>query len=164
MKFPNKKDYKQNIDFIDAIEEWCLDFHRRVKIEPLLYWYGELEESRKDKMLELSVAIGREPQYHLIRLIREYRKAPSEALVFELIEYIDQAKESIAKVEQQEIAEDKTGKNYKLMYLITQREYLYGTSNNDIAKQIIDMDLYDGDIESLLKNIRKWKKDFPTGI
>ena len=50
------------------------------------------------------------------------------------------------------------------MYLITQREYLYGTSNKDIAKKIIDMDLYDGDIESLLKNVRKWKKDFPVGI
>ena len=109
MKFPSKKDYKEINDFLNAVEEWCLDFHRRLKIEPLKEYYGEDKiQDKEDKMLELSIAIDRSPNYHLIRLIREYRKAPSEQLAFEFIEYIDEAKESIARIEQQERLEKKT--------------------------------------------------------
>ncbi len=165
MKFPNKKDYKEINDFLNVVEEWCLDFHHRLKIEPLLMWEGEIDKVQQDKMLNLSIAIDRSPNYHLIRLIREYRKSPSEQLAFEFIEYIDEAKESIARLEQQEISEKKTGIDYRLMYLITQNEYLYGKTNKEIAKKIIDSKLYESeDIENLLKNIRKWKKDFPLPI
>jgi len=162
MKLPSKKDYKEINDFLNAVEEWCLDFHHRLKIEPLLTWEGEIDKVQQDKMLNLSIAIDRSPNYHLIRLIREYRKSPSEQLAFEFIEYIDEAKESIAKLEQQEIAEKKTGKDYRLMNLITQNESLYGKTNKEIAETIIKMKLYEEeDIENLLKNIRKWRKDFP---
>ncbi len=165
MKFPSKKDYKEINDFLNAVEEWCLDFHRRLKIEPLLTWEGEIDKVQQDKMLELSIAIDRSPNYHLIRLIRDYRKSPSEQLAFEFIEYLNEAKESIAKIEQQELLEKKTGKDYRLMNLITQNESLYGKTNKEIAEKIIDMKLYnEEDIESLLKNIRKWKKDFPLPI
>lgn len=183
MKFPSKKDYKEINDFLDAVEEWCLDFHRRLKIEPLKEWHGNDKiEPREDKMLELSVAIDRSPNYHLIRLIREYRKAPSEKLAFEFIEYIDEAKESIARLEQQELLEEKTNKEYRLMYLITQQGYLYGKSNKEIANQIIKEELWFvkndagatikdannepiiDNIDNLMKNIRKWKKDFPNPI
>ncbi len=165
MKFPSKKDYKEINDFLNAVEEWCLDFHRRLKIEPLLTWEGEIDKVQQDKMLELSIAIDRSPNYHLIRLIRDYRKSPSEQLAFEFIEYLNEAKESIAKIEQQELLEKKTGKDYRLMNLITQNESLHGKTNKEIAEKIIDMKLYnEEDIESLLKNIRKWKKDFPLPI
>jgi hypothetical protein len=164
MKFPSKKDYKEINDFLDAVEEWCLDFHRRARIEPLKEYYGE-DLVQEDKMLELSVAIDREPQYHLICLIRQYRQSPSEQLAFEFIDYIDEAKESIVRLEQHEIAEKKTGKDYRLMYLIAQNEHLYGKSNKEIADKIIEEGLYQYiDRDSLLKNIRKWKKDFSLPI
>ena len=174
MKFPSKKDYKEINDFLDAVEEWCLHFHRRFKIEPLLVYEGEIDKVQQDKMLQLSIAIDRESPYHLLRLIKDYRKSPSEKLAFEFIEYIDKAKDSIARIEQQEILEKKTDKDYRLLYLITQQGYLYGKSNKEIADQIIDMKLWhekdkDGndvvsDIDNLMKNIRKWKKDFPPPI
>ena len=175
MKFPSKKDYKEINDFLDVVEEWCLDFHRRLKIEPLKEYYGEDKiQDKEDKMLELSIAIDRSPNYHLIRLIREYRKTPSDQLAFEFIEYIDKAKESIARLEQQELLEKKTDKEYRLMYLITQQGYLYGKSNKEIAEHIIKEKLWNerdesgkvvlGDTDNLMKNIRKWKKDFPNPI
>ena len=174
MKFPSKKDYKEINDFLNAVEEWCLDFHRRLKIEPLLTWEGEIDKVQQDKMLELSIAIDRSPNYHLIRLIRDYRKSPSEQLAFEFIEYLNEAKESIAKIEQQELLEKKTGKDYRLMNLITQNESLYGKTNKEIAEKIIDMKLWHekdeegndvvSDTDNLMKNIRKWKKDFPPLI
>ena len=67
------------------------------------------------------------------------------------------------------------------MYLITQQDYLCGKSNKEIAEHIIKEELWFekdedgitvkengepvvGDTDNLMKNIRKWKKDFPPPI
>ena len=159
MKFPNKRDYIDNIDgYVEEVITTCLEAHKSLINDTLVTMTdGKITHEQQAQYFIGKQLFSDEPIYKLLRLTANYKndayKDQKEEILFSITHEIDQAQKFIGSI---------TKKNHDSeLRLMAEMMHQSGRSVSAIAQELCDIGWYDYEnVDSLERIIHRWIKNY----
>ena len=159
MKFPNKRDYIDDIEgYLDEVITCCLTIHKEHTNDSLMKITGGKITTEQQKQYFIGKQLfSDEPIYKLMRLVPRYRSdkysEEHEQIMFAIVTYVDEAQKFVKSVSK--VNHDKELRNMVSMLLTS------GSTVKQIAEELCDTGWYDPImIDSLERDIHRWIKRY----
>jgi len=156
MKFPDKKDYIDDIEgYLEEVITCCLTIHKEHINDSLMKITGGKITSEQQQQHFIGLQLfSDEPIYKLMRLIPRYRSdkfsdRKKDEIMFSITAYVDEAKDFVKSVSK--VNHDPELRNMVSLMVKSQMPV------KEIAEELCDNGWYDQDnLESLQRNIHRW--------
>mgnify|MGYP006085203379 CR=1 FL=1 len=159
MKFPNKKDYIDDIEgYLDEVITCCLTIHKEHVSDSLIRLTGgKITKEQQERQFIGKQLFSDEPIYKLMRLIPRYRSDKhideKDEIMFSITAFVDEATKMVKSI-------SKVNHDEELRNMVT----LMIQSNlpvKDIVNELCETGWYDNDnAESLERTIHRWIKQY----
>ena len=157
MKFPNKRDYIDNIDgYMEEVITTCLEAHKSLINDTLVNMTdGKITDEQQTRYFIGKQLFSDEPIYKLMRLITNYRKYTDEkeSIMFAITTYVDEAEKFLKSV-------SKVNHDEELRIMVSMM-IDSGSTVKQIAEELCETGWYDPImIDSLERDIHRWIKRY----
>ena len=159
MKFPNKKDYIDDVEgYLDEVVTCCLTNHKELVADSLvLITNGKITKEQQEQHFIGKQLFSDEPIYKLLRLVANYRndayKEDRDNILFAIMHEVDLAKSFVSQVSHKDYDNE--------LKVMAQSMFSAGVKPKDIAEELCDTGWYSYDnVDSLERNIHRWIKSY----
>ena len=155
MKYPAKDQFTSIDVFLEAVITTCLAIHKEQINDNLIkITNGEMTSDQQMGVFLNKQLFSDEPQYKLIRLIRDYKEAAGfnkPDILLEIFIHIDKGDKYLKGIEDKK--HDKEVRVFAGTMIDT------GMSNQEVASNLCKLGWYEEDNQdSLVRNINRWRE------
>ena len=159
MKFPNKKDYLEDIEgYLDEVITCCLTIHKEHINDSLMkITGGQMTKEQQQKHWINKQGFSNEPIYKLLRLISRYRSDKyidkKDEIMFSITAFVDEANKMVKSITK--VNHDEELRN--MVTLMTET----GMPVKEIVEELCETGWYNNDnADSLERIILRWIKQY----